>query len=116
MIMRLSLDLPEDTAYIRTTRLLSRRLLQDIKVRPDIIQDVETIVTELCSNVVRHAQSKDAHFLITLEYSEPEVVITVKDTGRDYSQADVLPAGAVRPDLDGGERTGGYGRAFKGAV
>ncbi len=85
MILRLSLDLPEDVTYIRTTRLLSRCLLQDIKVRLDIIRDVEMIVTELCSNVVHHAQSKDTHFLITLEYSKPQVVITVKDTGRGFS-------------------------------
>ncbi len=32
MILRLSLDLPEDLSYIRTTRLLSRTLLEDIKV------------------------------------------------------------------------------------
>lgn len=112
MILRLSLDLPEDVTYIRTTRLLSRCLLQDIKVRLDIIRDVEMIVTELCSNVVRHAQSKDTHFLITLEYSKPQVVITVKDTGRGFSQEDVLPVGTLRPDAGGGERYGGYGLAL----
>ena len=57
MILRLSLDLPEDATYIRTTRLLSRCLLVDMKVNQTIIDDVETIVAELCSNVVRHAQS-----------------------------------------------------------
>lgn len=53
MILRLSLGLPEDTTYIRTTRLLRRCLLQDIRVNRDTINDVELIVTELCSNVIR---------------------------------------------------------------
>lgn len=109
MILRLSLDLPEDEHYIRTTRLLSRCLLVDLKVTTSTIDDVETIVAELCSNVVRHAQSKATHFLVTLEYYKPQVVITVTDTGRGFAQGDVLPAGTSRSDGKGGERFGGYG-------
>jgi len=112
MILRLSLDLPEDQSYIRTTRLLSRCLLEDIKVLRETIDDVELIVTELCSNVIRHAQSKNTHFLIALEYFKPQVVITVTDTGRGFSQADVPPVGTARPDTDGGERYGGYGMSL----
>jgi hypothetical protein len=32
MILKLSLDLPEDQEYIHTTRLLSRTLLDDLRV------------------------------------------------------------------------------------
>lgn len=109
MILRLSLDLPEDSTYIRTTRLLSRCLLQDIKVNRQTIEDVELIVTELCSNVIRHAQSKETHFLITLEYYKPQVVITVKDAGDGFSQEGVAPVGSERTDFGGGERLGGWG-------
>lgn len=109
MILRLSLDLPENMTYIQTTRLLSRCLLQDIKVDKETIEDVEVIVTELYTNVIRHAQSKDTHFLITLEYSKPQVVITVTDTGQGFSQSDVLPVGTERQDFDGAERHGGFG-------
>ena len=109
MILRLSLDLPEDEHYIRTTRLLSRCLLVDLKVTSTTIDDVETIVAELCSNVVRHAESKATHFLVNLEYYKPQVVITVKDEGRGFVPGDVLPVGAMRPDGKGGERGGGYG-------
>lgn len=112
MILRLSLDLPEDTTYIRTTRLLSRCLLEDIKVNKATIDDVELIVTEMCSNVIRHAQSKETHFLVTLEYYKPQVVITVTDTGRGFIQEDVLPVGVARPDGEGGERYGGYGMSL----
>lgn len=109
MILRLSLDLPEDQAYIRTTRVLSRCLLVELKVRQNIIDDVETIVTELCSNVVRHAESKATHFLVNLEYYEPMIVITVSDEGRGFVREEVLPVGAMRSDGVGGERSGGYG-------
>ena len=109
MILRLSLDLPEDATYIRTTRLLSRCLLQDMRVNRPIIDEVETIVGELCSNVVRHARSKATHFLMTLEYYKPQVVITVRDEGQGFAQADVPPIGTVHADGTGGKRYGGYG-------
>lgn len=64
--------------------MLSRCLLREIKVRKDIIEDVELIVTELCFNVVRRVRSKNTHFLITWEYSQAQVVITIKDTRRGF--------------------------------
>ena len=112
MILRLSLDLPEDMTYIRTTRLLSRCLLEDIQVSRQTTGDVETIVDELCSNVVRHAHSRDTHFLVTLEYYQATVVITVTDTGQGFNQADVQPVGSPRPDGEGGVRLGGWGLAL----
>ena len=112
MILRLSLDLPEDERYIGTARLLSRALLKDIKVIAPIINDVENIVGELCSNVIRHAESKTTHFLVAIEYYEPKVVITVKDTGKGFVAEDVLPVGASRPDGSGGERVGGFGMSL----
>ena len=109
MILRLSLHLPEDVGYIRTTRLLSRCLLEDMGVNRPIIDDVETIVGELCANVVRHAHSEAPHFLMTLEYYKPKVVITVTDEGQGFERADVPPVGAERSDGRGGHRHGGFG-------
>jgi anti-sigma regulatory factor (Ser/Thr protein kinase) len=112
IILRLSLDLPEDASYIRTTRLISRCLLEDIRVDRVVIGDVETIVAELCANVVRHAHSEARHFQVTLEYYKAQVVVTVTDQGRGFAQRDVLPVGTSRPDDlngTGGERVGGYG-------
>ena len=102
MILRLSLHLPEDASYIRTTRLLSRCLLEDMKVNRPVIDDVETIVAELCANVVRHAHSEAPYFLMTLEYYKPKVVITVTDEGQGFARADVLPVGSERSDGLGG--------------
>lgn len=109
MILRLSLSLPEDATYIRTTRLLSRCLLDDMRVNKATTDDVETIVGELCSNVVSHAHSTAKQFLVTLEYYKPQVVITVTDTGQGFVREDVLPVGTLRSDGEGGERLGGWG-------
>lgn len=109
MILMLSLNLPDDQAHIRTTRLLSRTLMEDIQVIQTDIDDVETIVGELCSNVVRHAHSKSGKYKVVLEYYKPRVVITVTDEGPGFVVGNVAAIGSARPDLGGGERLGGYG-------
>ena len=109
MILQLSLSLPDDQTYIRTTRLLSRTLMEDMKVVKADIDDVETIVGELCSNVVRHAHLKSLHYKVALEYYEPRVVITVTDEGQGFDLEEISEIGAVRADLDGSERLGGFG-------
>ena len=111
MILKLSLDLPEDKAYVRTTRLLSRTLLEDLGARPGDVDDIEVIVSELCTNVVRHAHSDAGRYHVTLEYYHGKVVITVEDTGGGFSPA-VVPAPGTRrvdPEAHGGERIGGFG-------
>lgn len=70
---------------------------------------METILDELCSNVVRHAQSKVKHFEVTLEYYKPQIVITVTDKGQGFDREAVSPVGASRSDGEGGERLGGWG-------
>lgn len=109
MILRLLLDLPEDATYIRTTRLLSRCLLDDMRVKRATIDDVETIVDELCSNVVRHAHANGTHFLLTLEYYKPQIIIIVVDQGQGFNAHDIPPPGTMRSDGHGGLRYGGYG-------
>jgi anti-sigma regulatory factor (Ser/Thr protein kinase) len=107
LILRLSLDLPEDKSFIRTSRLLSRCLLEDIGVKRVIIEDVEEIVSELCSNVIRH--SHGGKYLITLEYYQPKIVITVTDQGTGFNKAETPLPGTDRPDGSGGHRIGGFG-------
>jgi anti-sigma regulatory factor (Ser/Thr protein kinase) len=58
-ILKLSLDLCEDGAYVPLTRQFGRGQLEYWKVIPEDIGDVETIVTELVANVVCHVQSSD---------------------------------------------------------
>ena len=109
MILKFSLDFPEDMACIETIRLLNRCFLEEIKVKKATINEVEMIIGELCSNVVRHAHSKMMRFLVTLEYYKPKVVITVEDQGQGFVMKDVPPVGTARSDGERGERFGGFG-------
>jgi serine/threonine-protein kinase RsbW len=109
MILRLSLDLPDDTVYIRTTRLLAKCLLEDIGVTRPVIDDVQNIVGELCSNVIRHAQSTSSFFALTFEFYQPKIVITITDKGKGFVIDNVPAVGTMRPDGKGGQRVGGFG-------
>jgi len=109
MILRLMLELPEDLAYIRITRILGRALLEHLQAEQRDIADVETLVGELCSNVLRHAQSHDGRFQVALEYHSDYVSIIVEDRGAGFSFQDVPPAGTPRADFGGGQRLGGFG-------
>jgi serine/threonine-protein kinase RsbW len=110
MILKLTLDLPEEQAYIKITRLLGRTLLEHLRACEQDIDELELVVGELCANVVRHARSTENHFQVFLEYHADRVDITVQDQGPGFSPREVAPVGAERPDFEGQpERIGGYG-------
>lgn len=110
MILKVSLDLPGDGTYLRIARRVGHTLLEDLGVVDLDIDDIEFIVGELCTNVVRHAKATgDSRFLLTLEYHANRVVIIVEDQGVGFSPQNIGDVGSVRPDRDGTERIGGYG-------
>jgi serine/threonine-protein kinase RsbW len=117
MILKLSLDLPDDGAYVQITRLLGRTLLEHLRVVDADIADLELLVGELCTNVIRHAQPSEGRYRVTLEYLADRVELTVEDTGKGFSFTDVPEAGTQRPDsLQGGQRIGGFGMGLVQAL
>ena len=110
MILKVSLDLPGDGTYLRVARRVGHTLLEDMGVTDRDIADIEFIVGELCTNVVRHAQaSADGRFIVILEYHADKVLIVVEDKGVGFAFKDVREVGTARPDRDGSERLGGFG-------
>ncbi len=110
MILKIALDLPGDGTYLRIARRIGHTLMEDLGVVSQDITDIEFIIGELCTNVVRHAQtSKDSRFTVTLEYHADRVAIIVEDTGIGFFEGDVSIVGSVRPDRDGTKRLGGFG-------
>lgn len=98
MILKLTLDLPEDGAYIGLTRQVSRSILTYLQVRSDIVDDIEFIVGELASNVIRHAGQD--RFQLDLEYHDDKVVLVVRDRGDGFSFDALPPPGTERVDWD----------------
>ena len=110
MILKISLDLPGDGTYLRIARRVGHTLMQDLGVVQQDITDIEFIIGELCTNVVRHAQTTaDSRYTVTLEYHADHVAISVEDQGIGFSPGDVPSVGSLRPDRDGTDRLGGFG-------
>ncbi|MES2460224.1 MAG: ATP-binding protein [Armatimonadota bacterium] len=107
MILRLSLDLPEDESLTGMVRHLSRTVLESMHVSPKDIDDLEYVIGELSTNAVRHAH--DLTYSIELELHPDRAVVIVTDKGKGFSFANVPPPGTMRVDESGGERMGGWG-------
>ena len=117
MILKLTLDLPEDGDYIRITRMLGRTLLTELHVVEPDIDDLELLIGELCTNVVRHAHTTSGRFRVVQEFLAERVVLTVEDTGKGFAFHDVPEPGTERPDtIGGGERIGGFGMSLVRAL
>ena len=108
-IPKLVLELPEDPTSAPLARLLGRNLLEHHAATQQDIDDVETLVGELCANVTRHAQSEEGYFRITLEHHGDHITLTVEDHGPGFDTQRILPVGSRRPDANGDERYGGFG-------
>ncbi|BDI31673.1 hypothetical protein CCAX7_37240 [Capsulimonas corticalis] len=109
MILKLSLDLPEEKEYIRLSRTLGKCTLEYLNVMQSDIDDVETIVSELTSNVIRHAHSTEGRFGLILEYYAKKVVITVRDKGNGFSLIEAGLKPQERTGFNGELRLGGFG-------
>lgn len=109
MNVRIALDVPEGYAYIGMVRQIGRMLLEHHRTAAQDIDDVETIVGELCGNVTRHARSESGCYQVILEHHDSHLVVLVADQGQGFDPADVPPVGEQRPGADGALRYGGFG-------
>lgn len=118
MILKLALNLPEDGTYVRIVRRLCRTLLDELGADRHDGEDLEILIGELCTNVIRHAGDHDARYQVVLEFYADHANLTVIDTGAGFAFKDVPEAGTLRPDTfgNGGERIGGYGMGLVHAL
>ncbi len=107
MKFNLSLSLPEDLSHVALVRHISRDVLGAFKVRPQDVDDIETLVGELATNAVCHAHGADFGVEITL--SDNLATVKVTDTGTGFTRDHVLPPGTARIHEGDGERIGGWG-------
>jgi serine/threonine-protein kinase RsbW len=88
--MKLTVTLPSEVAYVPVIRAVFSTLLDRLNVTEEDVDAVSMIVTELCSNVVRHAHSHpDMIYQVDVEYAEERVLLSVTDRGTGFDRADV---------------------------
>lgn len=105
MILEMKLDLPTESAMVPVVRRQVDALLQHMSVVEEDIYRTDVIVTEACSNVVRHAYDGcDNRYRVEIQYHVERFVLRVTDWGRGFDP-DRIP----RPVLG---QIGGYGIYF----
>lgn len=89
MILIVSLDLPGDGICLRIAQRIGHILLEDLGGIGRDIYDIEFIVGELCTSVVRHAQmTGESWVLLTQEYHADRAAIIVENRGKGFSARD----------------------------
>ncbi|HUV05627.1 MAG TPA: ATP-binding protein [Armatimonadota bacterium] len=105
MIVNVKFDLPAEAVLIPVIRCQVDALLQHMGVTEDDVYRAGIVVTEACSNVVRHAYAEPGQrYRVELEYHAERLVVTVTDFGRGFDACDV-----PEPSLG---QIGGYGIYF----
>lgn len=107
MLVRLNLELPEDEHYVSFARHTTRYMLKQLNVAEADVDVVETIVGELCNNVVLHASENT--YKVELEYHRDRTVVSVTDEGAGFNTGEIPAPGTLRVDKDGSPRIGGFG-------
>jgi serine/threonine-protein kinase RsbW len=95
LLIRMRLTLPRDARYVGVMREVAGCVLRELGIPASSIDDVQLVVTEACSNAVRHAEGSD-EYSVGLSVGAGDCVIEVTDFGPGFvpgsgGQADVDP-------------------------
>ncbi|WP_188193419.1 ATP-binding protein [Nonomuraea sp. SYSU D8015] len=96
----IALRLPRDAASVPLIRQLLDGTLRSLGVEPQVRDDIELMLTEACSNVVRHAEPSD-EYTVSAAVHDHVCVIRVVDTGAGFDPRKVID-GFPEPGAEGG--------------
>ncbi|MFI6597585.1 ATP-binding protein [Nonomuraea sp. NPDC050536] len=79
----IALRLPRDAASVPLVRRVLDGTLRSLDVEPQIRDDIELMLTEACTNVIKHAAASD-EYLVNAILHDDLCVIRVVDTGGGF--------------------------------
>ncbi|MEV4177375.1 MULTISPECIES: ATP-binding protein [unclassified Nonomuraea] len=88
----IALRLPRDAASVPLIRQMLDGTLRSLGVEPQIRDDIELMLTEACSNVIKHAAPSD-DYTVSASVHDHLCIIKVVDTGNGFD-----PRKLVIPD------------------
>lgn len=89
MAIRVQLDLPRDARYVHLMRNVARCLLGDLEVPEEAVCDVQVVLSEACSNVVRHAEGTTA-YAVAMTVGADGCAVEVVDLGPGFEVSKVM--------------------------
>ncbi|MHB1002058.1 MAG: ATP-binding protein [Armatimonadota bacterium] len=106
MYLRVNIEAINNGMLVPVIRKTASGILQQLEADQSTIDRMKLVITEACTNAVRHAYDKQAIYEVGLEYCAEMVRITVKDYGKGFDAANIpVP-------VHGMPQAGGYGISF----
>ncbi|MEU6783737.1 ATP-binding protein [Nonomuraea angiospora] len=85
----IALRLPRDAASVPLIRQMLDGTLRSLGVDPQIRDDIELMLTEACSNVIRHAAASD-DYTVSTSILDDRCVIRVVDNGDGFDANKII--------------------------
>ncbi|MCU1676008.1 MAG: putative serine/threonine kinase anti-sigma factor [Frankiales bacterium] len=86
MEIKVSLSLPRDSVSVSVVRHLMSQSLRILEVADECIEDIETALSEACTNVLLHAAAGDEYF-VSAGIDGERCVIEVIDAGHGFDSS-----------------------------
>lgn len=109
---RLSINAPATNESTRDIIIEVKSLIDQDRVSPDDVMQLEIALAEVFNNIVEHAYADrdDGRIEITIEMLPPGMHFTIVDTGAEMPQGRLPVGHSANPDLSAHEQAeGGYG-------
>jgi serine/threonine-protein kinase RsbW len=98
--IKVSLSLPRDSVSVPVIRHLTSQALRTLEVADECIEDIETALSEACTNVLLHAANGD-EYSVSAGIDGQRCVIEVVDAGHGFD-ASSLAALTTTPTAEQG--------------
>jgi len=97
-----SLTLPREALSIPLARRILGSTMLDLGIDKRCVEDVEIVVTEACTNVLKHAEPDSADYEVEVCITHESADIKIKDRGPGFDQVSPSRARAMDPTEEGG--------------
>jgi serine/threonine-protein kinase RsbW len=97
-----SLTLPREALSIPVARRILGSTMIDLGIDKRCVEDVEIVVTEACTNVLKHAEPDSADYEVEVSITHDRADIKIKDRGPGFDSGSHGQARALDPTKEGG--------------
>ena len=89
----IEVSLPSKIGYERIAMACSASFAKIVGFAPDRIEDLKTVVSEACLNAMEHGNKghPDARVIITMDYKESAITVSVMDEGTGVEKVPAEP-------------------------
>lgn len=91
--MSIAVELPRDRSSVPMVRHLATHSLAELGVAEEIVDDVEIALSEVCTNVIDHAEFGDS-YEVEIWVRGEDCQIRVVDNGRGFDESETSDSGA----------------------